>query len=171
MRKAAMMLRPKRKGHYSRFDGVRNLPQALLLAGLFGFGLWMAMLCGFLGVVVYLMLWAASYPVIYAGACRCCAYYGEKCPIPLEGSWVHRFFDRSPKPFGYAALFWALTAYGMRAAMPVAVIIIHGVYIAGLLYAVLFAAFWIVHLRISGCPNCINTACPLSPADLNDSAS
>ena len=52
-----------------------------------------------LAVGGYLALWGLSYPVIYAGACRYCAYYGKACPIPLEGSCVHYFFKKSFGPF------------------------------------------------------------------------
>jgi hypothetical protein len=53
---------------------------------------------------------------------------------------VHRFFAKKDKGFGSTQLAWATVAY------------------AGVLLL-----FWIIHLRLIGCPNCINTACPLNP--------
>jgi hypothetical protein len=158
------MFRPKRKNHYFSFDGGRNMPQAILLAGVFGLGFRVSLFLGFPGVVAYLLLWVISYPVIYAGACRYCAYYGKKCPIPLEGSCVQYFFARSEKPFGCMQLFWALMAYFLRMAVPVAAIFIHAAYFSGMILALLFTVFWIVHLRAAGCPNCVNVTCPLNPS-------
>jgi len=157
------MLRAKRKNRYPAFDGGRNRLSGLLLAGLFGLGGWISSFMGLWGVAAYLLLWGASFMVIYAGTCRYCAYYGKACPVPLEGAWVHRFFSRSSGTFGFLQLFWAMVAYFLRAIVPVIAIIIHGAYLPGLSYVLLFAAFWVVHLRITGCPNCINAACPLNP--------
>ena len=163
MKTAGDMLRPARKNRYTDFGGGRNLPQALLLAGVFGAGLWLSLFFGFLGVVAYILLWGASYPLIYAGTCRYCAYYGKKCPVPLEGSCVQTFFSRSHGAFGGFQLFWAAAAYFLRIIMPVLAVMVYSAYISGLLYLMLLASFWVVHLRLSGCPNCINTACPLNP--------
>ncbi len=163
MKKTGKMIRAKRKNRYPAFDGGRNLPQALLLVGFFGMGLWLSRLAGGWGIASYLLLWMVSYPVIYAGTCRYCAYYGQKCPVPLEGACVHRFFPPGGKPFGSPQLLWALAAYFLRVIVPVIVIVSRGAYLSGLAYALLFAAFWIVHLRIAGCPNCINEDCPLNP--------
>lgn len=156
-------LRPGRKNRYAAFDGGRNLPQAILLAALFFLGLWLSARYGGWGAALYIVLWIVSYPVIYAGTCRYCAYYGKKCPIPLEGAWVHRFFPPAGKPFGPGQLFWALAAYVLRILVPVAAVITHGAYFSGLIFALLFIAFWVIHLRIAGCPNCINDACPMNP--------
>jgi hypothetical protein len=30
-------------------------------------------------------------------------------------------------------------------------------------YFFILTIFWIVHLRFTGCPNCINYQCPLNP--------
>jgi hypothetical protein len=158
------MFKPKRKNHYPSFARERNMPQAVLLAGIFGLGFWISSFVGFRAVAGYLLLWVISYPVIYAGACRYCAYYGKKCPIPLEGSCVQYFFTRSEKPFGYTQLFWALVAYFLRMAVPVAAIVIHAAYFPGLILALLLTVFWIVHLRAAGCPNCVNVTCPLNPS-------
>jgi hypothetical protein len=74
---------------------------------------------------------------------------------------VHHFFSRSHKTFGYMQLFWALVAYALRTFIPVIAIFLYAAYLAGLAYALVLAAFWIVHLRITGCPNCRNVSCPL----------
>ncbi len=157
------MFRAKRKNRYSAFDGGRNRLSGLLLAGLFGLGLWISSLMGLWGAAAYLLLWGVSYPVIYAGTCRYCAYYGKACPVPLEGACVHHFFSPRPGTFGFLQLFWALVAYFLRIIVPVVVIVLHAAYLPGLAYVLLLGAFWVVHLRITGCPNCINAACPLNP--------
>ncbi len=153
---------PEGEKYFSGSNRVNNLPQALLLAGVFVIGLYLAFFTGFLGIIAYFLLWIASYPVIYAGTCRYCAYYGNKCPVPLEGACVHHFFSRSHKTFGYMQLFWALVAYALRISVPVIAVFLHAAYLPGLAFALVLAAFWIVHLRVTGCPNCVNTSCPLN---------
>jgi hypothetical protein len=145
------------------FGNPDKLLTGLLLTGIFGVGLWISFKGGAGWGASYIFLWLVSYPVIYAGTCRYCTYYGKKCPIPMEGSRVQHFFEPAPGPFGYRQLAWALIAYVMRAAVPVVVIFTHAIYLMGFGFVMLFAAFWINHLRFSGCPNCINTACPLNP--------
>ncbi len=46
MKKTGEMIRANRKNRYPAFDGGRNLPQVLLLAGVFGMGLWLSGLAG-----------------------------------------------------------------------------------------------------------------------------
>lgn len=157
------MLRPGRKSSLNRFSFKDNYLTVLLLTGLFVCGLVISFEYRWPGVVMYVALWALSYGIIYAGTCRHCAYYGEKCPIPLEGGCVHGFFEKKQEGFGYAPLFWAILAYGLRVGMPAIIVIRHALLIEGILYLGLLIVFWIVHLRFSGCPNCINTDCPLNP--------
>ena len=158
------MIRPRRKGRITTFSPGRNWLTTLLLAALFLMGLAISWRGLYLtGVAVYCLLWAASYIIIFAGACRYCAYYGKSCPIPLEGGIVHRFFAKKDKGFGPIQLAWAPVAYALRAGVPVSVIIIYGQYGWGVSYAGILLLFWIIHLRLIGCPNCINTACPLNP--------
>lgn len=159
------MLRPKRKAKLDRFSLKDKILTTLLLLALFVYGLLISLMYGWIGTACYLALWIISYPVIYAGACRYCDYYGESCPIPFEGGCVHRFFEKKPGGFGFMALIWATLAYGLRVVLPVVIIIKHQLYSAGIIYLGLFIAFWIVHLRFYGCPNCINTDCPLNPDD------
>lgn len=157
------MIRPKRKAHVHAFTFAQNRLTALLLAALFLMGLsisWRYL--NLLGVAAYFLLWAASYGVIFAGTCRYCAYYGRSCPVPLEGGLVHRFFPKKDTGFGFAQLAWATVAYGLRVTVPLLVIIREGLYGWGAAYAGVLALFWIIHLRIIGCPNCINSSCPLN---------
>lgn len=159
------MLRPDRKSRQSVFTPAINWPTLLLTGALFGAGLVISAHPGWVAAGVYLVLWGLSYPLIYAGACRYCAYYGKACPIPLEGSGVRFFFKKSDKPFGFSALVWATAAYGLRVAVPLAVVFKDGLVAAGAIYLGVLTAFWVVHLRIVGCPNCVNTACPLNPGE------
>lgn len=163
MKRQVRLIRPGRKTRRPAFELRQKWLTALLLAAVFGAGLWLALLAGRYAIAAYLFLWAASYPVIYAGTCRDCPYYGKKCPVPLEGGLVHRVMRPGRGPFGCRQLLWAAAAYLMRGLVPVFAVFQQGCYGWGLVYVLLFAAFWIVHLRFSGCPNCINENCPLNP--------
>jgi hypothetical protein len=160
------MIRPKQKARIRSFTSAQNRQTGLLLGALFLVGLvisWRGL--GGYGMAAYFLLWAASYGVIFAGTCRYCAYYGTPCPIPLEGGLVHRFFAKKDAGFGFIQLAWAAGAYGLRAAVPVLVIIRENLFAWGAFYAGILILFWIVHLRIIGCPNCVNAACPLNPGN------
>lgn len=140
-----------------------NYPTAVLLGLVFACGLGVTWTRSLWAAALYLGLWAFSYPLIYAGTCRACVYYGKKCPIPLEGSCVHKFFKKSDRPFGFRHLFWATVAYGLRVILPVIVIFRDRMVTWGILYFSLLSLFWIVHLKFTGCPNCMNARCPLNP--------
>lgn len=158
-----MLLRPKRKNRFSEFSIRHNAPTVLLLGALFACGLAISIQSGLPAIAAYLLLWGLSYLVIFAGTCRYCAYYGKRCPIPLEGSCVDRVFPKKAGKFGYWQLFWATAAYGLRILVPVWVILEYRLVGWGTAFGTILAGFWIVHLRVTGCPNCINTDCPLNP--------
>lgn len=157
------MLRPERKTSLKEFTYKHSGITAVLMSVLFLYGLGLSVYQGFAAVCAYGVSWAVSYVILFAGACRHCPYYGKKCPIPLEGSCVHRFFERSPEPFGWRALFWATIAYGLRIAVPVFVFLQNRLMMNALVYFLVLSIFWVVHLRIAGCPNCTNHRCPLNP--------
>lgn len=157
------MLRPKRKERLSDFSGGKNYPAVLLLAAFFICGLLISYKYGLTGIVLYIVLWVGSYLTIYSGTCRYCVYCGRKCPVPLEGSCVHHFMEKKENRFGTSQLFLATLAYLLRILLPVVTILREALYVYGLIYAVLFIAFWIVHIFVTGCPNCINDKCPLNP--------
>lgn len=154
------MGKPTRKPGYKEFPA-RGRRTPILLGLLFACGL--AVSGKLRGMAAYLMLWALSYAVIYTGTCRNCAYYGVRCPIPLEGSEVHRFCAKGSGRFGYDALLWASVAYVLRVMLPLVIILRRRMLRTGILYSGLLGAFWINHLFVEGCPHCINTACPLNP--------
>lgn len=64
--------------------------------------------------------------------------------------------------FGFPSLLWATVAYALRGLLPVFIVVRDGLVAIGLGYAGALALFWLVHLFFSGCPNCINTCCPLN---------
>lgn len=161
------MIRPARKKRIHRFSISDNLASVILLGILFLTGLAVIWPHSLPAAAVYSGLWAVSYIIIYAGTCRYCAYYGNKCPIPLEGSCVHLFFEKKDRPFGFLQLFWATVAYGFRVILPVIFIFRYQMIGWGTVYFSVLALFWIVHLRFSGCPNCINIQCPLNPEHRN----
>jgi len=157
------MFRPKRKEKLSEFSGGKNYPAVLLLSAFFICGLLISYKYRLTGIALYFGLWILSYFTIYAGACRYCVYYGKKCPVPLEGSCVHRFFDKKETGSGIYQFFWAAVAYVLRVLLPVVIIFHETLYVPGIIYAGLFIVFWIVHILFTGCPNCINNRCPLNP--------
>ncbi len=157
------MLISKRKDHLVEFSLRQKLVPTILLALLFATGLVILFQYGLLFIAAYLLLWIVSYPVIYAGTCRYCANYGRPCPVALEGGMVHRFFDRVNKPFGTIQLIWASFAYLLRIAIPAFIIIQNQLWSWGILYGAIFTGYWFVHLRITGCTNCVNYQCLLNP--------
>jgi len=157
------MLKPRRKERIEVFEPSRKRLTTTMLLLFFIAGLVISILKGFRAAMAYIVMWLASYLVIFKGTCTRCAYYGKSCPIPLEGPLVKYFFKKSDKPFGYKALFWATVAYLMRIWVPSLVIIRDRRKAAGIIYYGMFKIFWVIHLRIIGCPNCINSACPLNP--------
>lgn len=162
------MLKAHRKQKINDFSIDKNLAAIILLAMLFLVGLGIAGKYGFAGAAAYLALWGISYPIIYAGTCRYCVYYGKKCPIPLEGSCVSRFFGKKDSGFGWIQLLWATFVYLLRIFVPAVIIIHDSMFVWGLAYAGVLILFWIVHLRMTGCPNCVNTECPLNPDHISN---
>lgn len=157
------MLRPNRKQNLAEFSADKNIFSIILLAALFLVGLTISFKYGLLCLIIYLLLWAVSYAIIYAGTCRYCVYYGKKCPIPLEGSCVHKFFKKKDTGFGWARILWATFVYLLRILVPLVIIIRDSLLVWGLSYTGTLVTFAMVHLWITGCPNCINIECPLNP--------
>ena len=157
------MLRSIRKEKITEFPAEKNFFSMLFLSALFIIGLIISFFDGAKGFFSYLALWTASYFIIYAGTCRYCVYYGKKCPIPLEGSCVHKFFEKKDSGFGWIQLAWATVVYLLRILVPAVIIVRNELFIWGLVYVTILTFFWIVHLRYTGCPNCINVGCPLNP--------
>jgi hypothetical protein len=157
------MLRPERKERLTDFHMKNNFLTISLLIALFFSGFMISLKLKIPGTVFYILLWIMSYLILFAGACKNCVYYGKKCPVPLEGSCVHYFFKKGEEEFGYGALFWATIAYVLRICIPVYIIFTQQLLIPGVIYFGILSVFWIIHLRFTGCPNCINYQCPLNP--------
>jgi len=157
------MPRVTRKSRLTEFSTMANRNTPGILTTLFLFGMVISARRKISGFAAYLLTWLLSYPLIYAGTCRYCPYYGKRCPIPLEGGCVSAFVARGAGAFGYARLFWAGMAYVLRMSVPAAIIFRDRLRVLGSAYVGVIAAFWTNHLLIEGCPNCINSACPLNP--------
>jgi hypothetical protein len=157
------MLQFRRRNHYTEYPTQSNRKSMILLTAFFMFGLLISARRAILGMVTYLGLWILSYPVIYAGTCRSCPYYGKRCPVPLEGSCVQHFVRRGNGSFGYPELFWASVTYLLRMLMPLHIIKSDRLITLGSVYLTITGAFWVNHFLVEGCPNCINTACPFNP--------
>ncbi|MBU0993248.1 MAG: hypothetical protein KJ737_12205 [Proteobacteria bacterium] len=158
-----MMIRAKRKNKFSNYPFSKKWATGVLLAFLFFHGFGLSLAIGWTGALFYLVLWALSYLVIYWGACRTCVYYGKACPVPLEGSCVHYFFKKSPENMGFSGLICATASYGLRIGLPVGIMVHGKMTINGIVFGSVFLLFWMVHLYMTGCPNCINESCPLNP--------
>lgn len=157
------MWKTKRKGRLANFDLRTRIVSSLILLALFGDGIVISSRHGVSVIGIYLALWILSYIVIFAGTCRYCVYYGKSCPVPLEGGCVHYLFEYGGEKFGLGALFWASVAYVLRICVPILIIVNDELWLAGGLYMALFVAFWMVHLLVTGCPNCLNRSCILNP--------
>ncbi len=153
----------KRRTVRPAYTLANNWLSALLLLLIFLVGLFLAADLGPTGLTTYLLLWIHSYILVYAGACRHCAYYGKRCPVPLEGGLVNKFFRQSNRKFSVNCLGWAGLAYVLRIIVPLGVILISQRYLAGSVFLAAFVGFWGVHLLFSGCPHCANTECLLNP--------
>jgi hypothetical protein len=157
------MIKAKRRNRYKTFPLKTNLATSLILGCIFLHGLILSFKIEPFGLFAYLVLWVVSYFIIYAGTCRNCVYYGKRCPVPLEGSCVNRFFKKGEQPFGYFSLIAATLAYLFRVAVPIAAIALDRMLVQGSVYIGLLILFWVIHLRVTGCPNCVNESCPLNP--------
>jgi hypothetical protein len=79
---------------------------AVLMASLFLFGLYLSWKLSTFAGMLYVLLWLASYPLIHATTCRNCVYHGKQCPVPLEGGCSHLTFER-----GFQFLILGLDAF------------------------------------------------------------
>ena len=161
------MIRPARRNKLAEFSLRVNFFSALALAVLFILGFFISLRIETAGIILYIASWILSYIILFAGTCRNCVYYGKKCPIPLEGSCVSYFFKKGENKFGYISLLWATIAYIFRVCIPVYIIFTEQMVSFGAFYFFTLAMFWIVHLRFTGCPNCVNYQCPLNPEQDN----
>lgn len=157
------MFRAKRKKKLNEFSAGDKMINSVLLLLLFITGLDISLQMGSQAVILYVVSWLLSFVVIYAGACRYCAYYGKSCPIPLEGGMVHRFFKKKDSGFGITQLAWAGVTYALRVIIPTIVAVKLGLIIEGIIFYFIFILFNILHSQVAGCPHCINRNCPLNP--------
>jgi hypothetical protein len=157
-----MKLGIKRKNRLSTFTIKEYGINGLLMAILFLFGLYLSWRLSAFAGMLYLLLWVASFFVIHATTCRHCVYHGKQCPVPLEGSCSHLTVDRGNN-FGIFAGLGGILAYFLRVCIPYASIIQGGSMLYFVLYSGVIALFFYVLLYHTGCPNCINTKCPMNP--------
>lgn len=157
-----MKIGNKRKSRLSEFTIKEYGINGVLIAILFLFGLFLSWKLSAFAMLLYLVLWAASYFVLYAMTCRNCTNYGKTCPVPLEGSCVQRFFSRGEN-FGLLAGAGAVLAYFLRVCIPYVAIFHSGSILYFFFYTGVFAFFFYALLYHTGCPNCTNVQCPLNP--------
>ena len=152
----------KRKNKLSQFTFKEYGINGLFIAVLFLFGLFLSWELSVFAGFMYLLLWVASYFVIHATTCRNCVYHGKRCPVPLEGSCSHLTFERGNN-FGLLAGIGGLVAYFLRVCIPYIALAQAGSITYFILYTGIFALFFYVLFFHTGCPNCINTKCPMNP--------
>ncbi len=157
-----MNLGIKRKSRLSEFTIKEYGINGVLAAILFLLGLFLSWALSTVAVLLYLLLWVASYFVIHATTCRNCVYHGKKCPVPFEGSCSHLIFDRGNN-FGLFAGLGGLLAYFLRVCIPFVAIFESGSILNFVLYSSVIVLLFYVLIYHTGCPNCINTKCPLNP--------
>lgn len=157
-----MALGIKRKRKLSEFTIKEYGLNGVLMAILFLFGLVLSEKLSTFAIFLYVLLWVASYFVIHATTCRNCVYHGKQCPVPLEGSCSHLTFDRGNN-FGIVAGVGGLVSYFLRVCIPYVAIFQSGSILYFLSYTGIIAVFFYILFYHTGCPNCINTKCPLNP--------
>ena len=152
----------KRKNRLSEFTIKEYGINGLLMAILFLFGLYLSWKLSTFAGMLYVLLWVASYPLIHATTCRNCVYYGKQCPVPFEGGCSHLMFERGNN-FGILAGVGGLLAYFLRVCIPYLAIIQAGSAMYFALYTGVILLFFYILFYHTGCPNCIQTKCPMNP--------
>jgi hypothetical protein len=152
----------KRKNKLSQFTLKEYGINGVFITALFLFGLYLSWKLSTFAGLLYVLLWVASYFIIHATTCRNCVYHGKQCPVPFEGSCSHLTFDRGNN-FGIFAGIGGLVAYFLRVCIPYVAIFQSGSILYFVLYTGVIGLFFYVLLYHTGCPNCINTKCPMNP--------
>lgn len=152
----------KRKKRLTEFTVKEYGINGVLMAILFLFGLYLSLGLSTFAAGLYMILWLASYPIIHATTCRHCVYYGKQCPVPLEGNCSHLTFDKGNN-FGILAGLGGLLAYFLRVCIPYVAIFHSGSVLFFILYTGTIGIFFYVLFFHTGCPNCIQTKCPMNP--------
>ena len=152
----------KRKKRLSEFTIKEYGINAGFMFILFLFGLYLSWELSTFAGGLYVILWVASYFVIHATTCRNCVYHGKQCPVPLEGGCSH-LTSEPGNNFGILAGGGGLLAYFLRVCIPYVAILQAGSVMYFALYTGVIMLFFYVLLYHTGCPNCINTKCPMNP--------
>ena len=152
----------KRKNKLTEFTVREYGINAVLMAILFLLGLYLSWKLSIFAGGTYVLLWVASYFLIHATTCRNCVYHGKHCPVPLEGGCSQITFERG-NHFGILAGLGGLLAYFLRVCIPYVAIIQSGSVVYFISYSGVIVLFFYVLLYHTGCPNCIQTKCPLNP--------
>ena len=152
----------KRNKRLSEFTIREYGINAVLMTILFLFGMYLSWKLSTSAGILYVLLWVSSYPLIHATTCRHCVYHGKQCPVPLEGWCSHLLFERGNN-FGLFAGIGVLLAYFLRVCIPYVAIVQVGSVAYFVLYTGVIILFFYVLFYHTGCPNCINTKCPMNP--------
>jgi hypothetical protein len=156
----------KRKNRLAEFTLKECGINAVLMLILFLFGLYLSWKLSTFAGMLYVLLWLASYPIIHSTACRHCVYHGKQCPVPLEGNCSHLIFEKGNN-FQSLSILGAITCFFLRFCIPYAAIIQAGSIIYFVLYSASIILFFYVLFYHIGCPNCINTKCPMNPDSIS----
>ena len=167
----ALDLGPERQCEFQEWPLRHLVIMGGMLLLLFLEGAWIVSGFGAVHVVILLMLWILSFPVIHFSLCRKCIYYGKRCPIPGEGNLAHILFEKKEGPIG--PLNWAgvLLCYVMRLGYPALFLVLYPErysFLVGVIYALTFVLMFLMLFYAIGCPNCMKTECPMNPDNLTE---
>ncbi len=162
----AMEIRPKRCGEFEEWPLSHLAVVGGMLLLMFLEGALIVSIFGGLHVVVLIVLWVASFPVIQFSLCRKCLYYGKRCPVPGEGNLANLLFEKKEGPAGFMDYMGVVLCYAMRLGYPAIFLFLYPEKysrLTGLIYALTIVLFFMILANVIGCPNCMKTECPMNP--------
>jgi hypothetical protein len=166
-------IRPRRKAEFQEYPLSHLVVMGGMLILLFLEGVFIVSRLGWGHIIVLLVLWLASFPLIQFSLCRKCFYYGKRCPVPGEGNLAHILFDKKAGGTGLFNWMGAVLTYAMRLGYPVIFLLLYPErysILVSVIYALTFVIFLLILVNVVGCPNCMNTDCPMNPDNLKSGA-
>ena len=85
--------------------------------------------------------------------------------MPGEGNLAHLFFKQSDSPEQLVDYLGVMLCYGMRIGYPLALLFIkgEGFNLIGFILILTTILFFMIHMKVIGCPHCKKTTCPGNP--------
>ncbi len=158
--------RPKRKEKFEQWPPSHRLLMGGMLGLLFLEGAVIVSRFGAIHILILLILWIISFPVIHFSLCRKCYNCGKRCAIPGEGELANLLFEKREGPPGLFNWLGTALSYVIRLGYPAAFLILYPERYSttmAVIYELTFIMFLLLDARVIGCPNCMNKNCPLNP--------